>query len=109
MVFQGAPAKEVDSAKESSRPERPSVFAKRSSQTATLHHKKPASSVDAEIIGGSTLSSQAMLKQEVSTASSKGTTLKEGMLFCPRYKHWSANLLPIVFALQWMLGDIFCL
>ncbi|XP_014513533.1 uncharacterized protein LOC106771966 isoform X1 [Vigna radiata var. radiata] len=74
----GAPAKEVDSAKESSRPERPSVFAKRSSQTATLHHKKPASSVDAEIIGGSTLSSQAMLKQEVSTASSKGTTLKEG-------------------------------
>ncbi|ESW15837.1 hypothetical protein PHAVU_007G106400 [Phaseolus vulgaris] len=74
----GAPAKEVDSAKESSRPERPSVFAKRSSQTATLHNKKPASSVDAEIIGGSTLSSQAMLKQEVSTASSKGTTLKEG-------------------------------
>jgi len=87
LVFQGAPAKELDSAKESSRPERPSVFAKRSSQTATLHHKKPASSVDAEIIGGSTLSSQAMLKQEVSTASSKGTSLKEGMLLCPRYKH----------------------
>ncbi|KAK7392329.1 hypothetical protein VNO78_20763 [Psophocarpus tetragonolobus] len=74
----GAPSKEVDLARESSRPERPSVFTKRSSQTATLQHKKPASSVDAEIIGGSTLSSQAMLKQEVSTASSKGTTLKEG-------------------------------
>ena len=81
LVFQGAPSKEVDSAKESSRPEKPSsVFTKRSSQTATLQHKKPASSVDAEIVGGSTLSSQAMLKQEVSTASSKGTTLKEGML-----------------------------
>nr|KYP74210.1 ATPase family AAA domain-containing protein 1 [Cajanus cajan] len=74
----GASPKEVDSTKESSRTERPSVFAKRNAQTATLHHKKPASSVDAEIIGGSTLSSQAMLKQEVSTASSKGTTLKEG-------------------------------
>ena len=56
------------------------MCAKRSSQTATLQHKKPASSVDAEIVGGSTISSQAMLKQEVSTASSKGTTLKEGML-----------------------------
>ncbi|KAL5136561.1 ATPase family AAA domain-containing protein 1 [Glycine soja] len=48
----GAPSKEVDSAKESSRPEKPSsVFTKRSSQTATLQHKKPASSVDAEIVG----------------------------------------------------------
>ncbi|KAL2323639.1 hypothetical protein Fmac_028018 [Flemingia macrophylla] len=74
----GAPSKEADCTKESSRTERPSVFAKRSAQASTLHHKNPASSVDAEIIGGSTLSSQAMLKQEVSTASSKGTTLKEG-------------------------------
>ncbi|CAL0300545.1 unnamed protein product [Lupinus luteus] len=73
-----APSKEVDSAKESSRSERPSVFAKRSTHAATLPHKKPASSVDAEIIGGSTLSSQATLKQEVSTASSKGNTLKTG-------------------------------
>ncbi|XP_057422659.1 uncharacterized protein LOC130716674 isoform X2 [Lotus japonicus] len=74
----GTPSKDVDSTKESSRPERPSVFAKRSSQAGTLHHKKPASSVDAEIVGGSTVSSQATLKQEVSTASSKGTTLKTG-------------------------------
>ncbi|XP_019427967.1 PREDICTED: uncharacterized protein LOC109336065 [Lupinus angustifolius] len=72
------PSKEVDSAKESSRPERPSVFAKRSTQASTLPKKKPASSVDAEIMGGSTLSSQATLKQEVSTASSKGNTLKTG-------------------------------
>ncbi|TKY52533.1 ATPase family AAA domain-containing protein 1 [Spatholobus suberectus] len=74
----GSPSKEVDSAKESSRPEKPSVFAKRNAQIAALLHKKPASSVDAEIIGGSTLSSQAVLKQEVSTASSKGATLKKG-------------------------------
>ncbi|RDX71267.1 hypothetical protein CR513_49412, partial [Mucuna pruriens] len=74
----GSLSKDVDSAKESSRPEKLSVFSKRSAQTATLQHKKPASSVDAEIMGGSTLSSQAMLKQEVSTASSKGTTLKRG-------------------------------
>ncbi|KAK2403640.1 AAA-type ATPase family protein [Trifolium repens] len=74
----GTPSKEVDSAKESSKPERPSVLSKRSSQTSILHHKKPTSSVDAEIVGGSTLSSQAMLKQEVSTASSKATALKKG-------------------------------
>ncbi|KAJ1435686.1 SMAD/FHA domain superfamily [Sesbania bispinosa] len=74
----GTPLKEIDSPKESSRSEKPAVLGKRSAQAAPLHHKRPASSVDAEIIGGSTLSSQAMLKQEVSTASSKGTTLKTG-------------------------------
>ncbi|RYQ96110.1 hypothetical protein Ahy_B08g091652 [Arachis hypogaea] len=74
----GTPSKEVDSAKESSKPERPSVLAKRSTHAASLKHSKPASSVDAEIVGGSTISSQAMLKQEVSTASSKGTTIKTG-------------------------------
>ncbi|XLR01386.1 hypothetical protein S83_067584 [Arachis hypogaea] len=74
----GTPSKEVDSTKESSKPERPSVLAKRSTHAASLKHSKPASSVDAEIVGGSTISSQAMLKQEVSTASSKGTTIKTG-------------------------------
>ncbi|XLT72848.1 hypothetical protein HN873_029274, partial [Arachis hypogaea] len=74
----GTPSKEVDSAKESSKPERPSVLAKRSTHAASLKHSKPASSVDAEIVGGSTISSQAMLKQEVSTASSKCTTTKTG-------------------------------
>lgn len=83
ICFQGTPSKEADSAKESSKPERPSVLSKRSSQAPTLHHRKPTSSVDAEIIGGSTLSSQAMLKHEVSTASSKGIALKKGMLLCP--------------------------
>ncbi|XP_028771103.1 uncharacterized protein LOC114728373 isoform X2 [Neltuma alba] len=74
----GTTPKESDSTKESSRPERASMFTKRSAQAAPLQHKKPTSSVDAEIVGGSTLSSQAMLKQEVSTASSKGSTIKTG-------------------------------
>ncbi|QHO28784.1 uncharacterized protein DS421_7g219670 [Arachis hypogaea] len=60
----GTPSKEVDSAKESSKPERPSVLAKRSTHAASLKHSKPASSVDTEI--------------EVSTASSKDTTIKTG-------------------------------
>ncbi|XP_058770271.1 uncharacterized protein LOC131643920 isoform X2 [Vicia villosa] len=72
------PSKEVEATKESSRPERP-VFIKRSSaQAATLQHKKPTSGVDAQIIGGSAVSSQFILKQEVSTSSSKGITLKAG-------------------------------
>lgn len=79
--FQGTPSKDADTAKESSRPERASVYAKRSAHVAALQHKKPTSSVDADIIGGSSLSSQILLKQEVSTASSKGPTLKTGVLF----------------------------
>ncbi|XP_039685766.1 uncharacterized protein [Medicago truncatula] len=76
------PLKEVDSTKEIPIPrtERTSMFTKRSTPAATIHiqHKKPASSVDAQIIGGSTSSSQAVLKQEVSTASSKGSAFKTG-------------------------------
>ena len=75
---------EVDSAKESSRAERTPAFAKRITQVATLQHKKPVSSVDAEIIGGSTFSSLGILKQETSIGSSKGTILKKGMLFFPQ-------------------------
>ncbi|KAG5080169.1 hypothetical protein JHK86_004234 [Glycine max] len=68
----GSPSKEVDSAKESSGAEKPSVFSrKRNFQTAMLQHKKPASSVNAEIIGGPML---------ISSASSKGATLRKGIL-----------------------------
>jgi len=84
LNFQRTPLKEVDSIKEIPRTERTSMFTKRSTPAATIHiqHKKPASSVDAQIIGGFTSSSQAVLKQEVSTASSKGSTFKTGMLLC---------------------------
>jgi hypothetical protein len=84
LNFQRTPSKEADPTKESSRPERPSVFTKRSTPAATIHiqSKKPTSSVDAQIIGGSASSSQFILKQEVSMALSKGSTLKTGMLLC---------------------------
>ncbi|KAJ8559283.1 hypothetical protein K7X08_003341 [Anisodus acutangulus] len=75
----GSIAKVIDSVKESLKPERGSVFAKRAAQVAALHlNKKPASSVEADITGGSTISSHAQPKQEVSTASSKNYTFKKG-------------------------------
>lgn len=67
--------------KENLRPERASIFAKRAAQTAALQHKKPASSVEADITGASAVSSQALPKQETSTASSKNYIFKKGMLF----------------------------
>lgn len=72
--------KEADSARESSKLDRTSVFAKRPVQ-ATLHQKKPTSSVEADITGGSVLSSQTLPKQETSTASSKNYTFKTGMFY----------------------------
>ncbi|CAH8352523.1 unnamed protein product [Eruca vesicaria subsp. sativa] len=75
----GSPAREAESSKEGSRRERLSMLAKRAVQAAqALQHKKPTSSVDADITGGSTLSSQALPKQEVSTATSKSYTFKAG-------------------------------
>ncbi|GAV73866.1 AAA domain-containing protein [Cephalotus follicularis] len=74
----GSAPKESDSVKESSRPEKASVFAKRTAQAAALHHKKPTSSVEADITGGSIISSQALPKQEASTATSKSYTFKKG-------------------------------
>ncbi|RID75576.1 hypothetical protein BRARA_B02612 [Brassica rapa] len=75
----GSPAREAESSKESPRRERLSALAKRAVQDAqALQHKKSTSSVDADITGGSTLSSQALPKQEVSTATSKSYTFKAG-------------------------------
>ncbi|KAL2238974.1 UNVERIFIED_CONTAM: ATPase family AAA domain-containing protein 1 [Sesamum indicum] len=74
----GPSTKEVDSVKESSKPERASVFAKRSA--AALHLKKPPSSVEADITGCSNVNSQVQPKQEASTASSKNYTFKKADL-----------------------------
>ncbi|XP_047336733.1 uncharacterized protein LOC124940274 isoform X3 [Impatiens glandulifera] len=74
----GLLSKDVEPAKEISRPERMNVFGKRVLQTAPVQIKKPASSVEAEITSGSTISSQAQPRQEVSTASSKSFTFKKG-------------------------------
>lgn len=66
--------------KENMRGERASIFAKRAAQAAVLQHKKPASSVEADITGASTVSSRALPKQETSTATSKNYIFKAGML-----------------------------
>ncbi|KAL3849768.1 hypothetical protein ACJIZ3_011650 [Penstemon smallii] len=77
ILLPGGPTgKEADSARESSKPERTSVYAKRTA--AALHIKKPASSVEADITGGSAISSHAQPKQEASTATSKNYTFKKG-------------------------------
>ncbi|KAL0389623.1 UNVERIFIED_CONTAM: ATPase family AAA domain-containing protein 1 [Sesamum calycinum] len=82
ILLPGGPStKEVDSVRESSKPERASVFAKRSA--AALHLKKPPSSVEADITGGSNMSSQVQPKQEASTASSKNYAFKK---YCPQVK-----------------------
>ncbi|KAL3648017.1 hypothetical protein CASFOL_008985 [Castilleja foliolosa] len=77
VLLPGGPtSKEADPVKEITKPERTSVFSKRTA--ATLHHKKPTSSVEADITGGSTVNSQALPKQEASTATSKSYTFKKG-------------------------------
>ncbi|XVF32749.1 hypothetical protein REPUB_Repub17cG0110200 [Reevesia pubescens] len=74
----GSTSKESDAVKETSRAERASVYAKRTAQAAALHQKRPTSSVEADITGGSSLTSQALPKQEVSTATSKNYIFKKG-------------------------------
>ncbi|KAJ4727660.1 AAA-type ATPase family protein [Melia azedarach] len=72
----GSAPKEADLVKESSRPEKVSVFAKRAA--ALLQHRKPTSSVEADITGGSAVNPQSLPKPEASTASSKNYTFKKG-------------------------------
>ncbi|GMJ01078.1 hypothetical protein like AT4G02480 [Hibiscus trionum] len=74
----GSMSKDVDAVKETSRAENVTVYAKRAAQAAALQQKRPTSSVEADITGGSSLSSQALPKQEVSTATSKNYTFKKG-------------------------------
>ncbi|KAL7198933.1 hypothetical protein ACSBR2_021263 [Camellia fascicularis] len=74
----GSILKDFGFVKESIRPERASVFAKRAGQAASIQLRKPASSVEANITGGSSISSQAQPKQEASTASSKTYNFKKG-------------------------------
>ncbi|KAJ9543045.1 hypothetical protein OSB04_022752 [Centaurea solstitialis] len=75
----GSAAKETDtSLKESIGAERASTYAKGITHLGVLRPKKPTSSVEADIIGGSTTCSYAQPKQEASTASSKSYTFKKG-------------------------------
>lgn len=59
--------------------EKSAIFSKhRAAVIDSLQLRKPASSVEADIVGTSTLNSQSLPKQETSTASSKTYTFKEG-------------------------------
>ncbi|XP_043719812.1 uncharacterized protein LOC122667554 [Telopea speciosissima] len=79
LLLGGLSSKESESLKESSRFEKSCTLAKqRATQGDALAHRKPASSVEADIVGTSTLSSQSLPKQEASTASSKNCTFKTG-------------------------------
>ncbi|KAL9435692.1 hypothetical protein AB3S75_021874 [Citrus x aurantiifolia] len=75
LLLPGGSSKEADSVKESSRTEKASMFAKRA---ALLQHRKPTSSVEADITGGTAVGPQALPKPEISTASSKNYTFKKG-------------------------------
>ncbi|XVE77637.1 hypothetical protein DITRI_Ditri13aG0078700 [Diplodiscus trichospermus] len=68
----GSTSKEADAVKETSRAERASVYAKRAAQA--LQQKRLTSSIEADMIGGS----QALPKQEISTATSKNYIFKKG-------------------------------
>ncbi|XP_010069946.2 uncharacterized protein LOC104456788 isoform X1 [Eucalyptus grandis] len=70
--------KDVDSLKECVKSEKTSVHAKRAGQSSAVHHRKPTSSVEADITGGSIVGSRAQTKQEVSTATSKTYKFKKG-------------------------------
>ncbi|KAL5561481.1 hypothetical protein UlMin_031228 [Ulmus minor] len=78
LLLPGGPThKDNDSLREGLRLERLPVISKRTMQAGGLPHKKPTSSVEADITGGSTCS-QAPPKQEASTASSKSIIYKKG-------------------------------
>ncbi|XP_020267111.1 uncharacterized protein LOC109842675 isoform X2 [Asparagus officinalis] len=75
----GTSLKEVELLKEGTKtekPEKPHIFSKQQIALVDSHRKRPASSVEADIVG--TSNSQSLPKQEASTASSKPYAFKEG-------------------------------
>ncbi|VFQ68635.1 unnamed protein product [Cuscuta campestris] len=80
LLLPGGPvAKEAVASKEKTKLDWARYVIKRAAQAAALHlNKKPTSSVEADITGGSTVSSYAPPKQEASTATSKNYTFKKG-------------------------------
>ncbi|URE38825.1 AAA-type ATPase family protein [Musa troglodytarum] len=76
----GSSLKDAELLKEGARIEKSSIFSKhRSALADAIQLKKPASSVETDIVGAATLNTQSLPKQEASTASSKNYTFKEGM------------------------------
>ncbi|KAG0470520.1 hypothetical protein HPP92_017220 [Vanilla planifolia] len=71
-------SKDCESIKDIGRNEKLSGFSKQRSATGAVQLRRPASSVEADIVGISSFNCQMMPKQESSTASSKSYTFKEG-------------------------------
>ncbi|KAG1338695.1 ATPase family AAA domain-containing protein 1 [Cocos nucifera] len=88
LLLPGGPSsKDSESIKEGTKADKPGIFAKqRAALVKSLQIKRPASSVEADIVGASTFNSQSLPKQECSTASSKSYPFKEGIL-CDRVKY----------------------
>ncbi|KAJ1276678.1 hypothetical protein BS78_05G233000 [Paspalum vaginatum] len=91
LLLPGAPSKDSESQKDVGKPDKPAdkvggdkltIFQKhRSSLADTVHFRRPpapTSSVNADIVGTSTLHSASLPKQESSTATSKSYTFREG-------------------------------
>ncbi|PKA62956.1 Katanin p60 ATPase-containing subunit A1 [Apostasia shenzhenica] len=79
LTLPGVPSsKDVESLKESGRTEKLGGFAKQRAFADAVQFRRPASSVEADIVGISSLNCQSLPKQESSTASSKSYTFKEG-------------------------------
>ncbi|XP_058077498.1 uncharacterized protein LOC131225904 isoform X2 [Magnolia sinica] len=75
----GQSMKDSESLKEGHRTEKTGTFAKhRVGQAGNINPRRPASSIEADIVGTSTFNSQSLPKQELSTASSKMYTFKTG-------------------------------
>ncbi|XP_073526399.1 uncharacterized protein [Phyllobates terribilis] len=89
MLPGGSNQKELDTARDTVKAEKPGLYGKRAAVTATLRQKKPASSVEADIASVSSLS-QPQPKQEASTATSKNYTFKKG----DRVKYMASSVLP---------------
>ncbi|KAK1294746.1 Katanin p60 ATPase-containing subunit A1 [Acorus calamus] len=78
LLSGGSSSKDSESVKEGGKTEKTTPFKQKASHTEYVQLRKPQSSVDADIVGTSTLNSQSLLKQEASTATSKSYTFKEG-------------------------------
>ncbi|KAJ6848593.1 uncharacterized protein M6B38_275250 [Iris pallida] len=80
LVLPGAPSsKDSEPGKDAGKSEKSGIFSKhRAALADSSQHKRPVSSVEADILGASTFNCPSLPKQEASTASSKSYTFKEG-------------------------------
>lgn len=97
--------KDVDPVKVTAKPGRAYVHVKRPSRSAAAYNKKPASSVEADITGGSRLGSQ-QPKQESSTATSKNYKFKKGIfLFLSKDLEFASTVFVLMIMLEYCINS----